>query len=184
MKYRLPFVVFHSLLGLWLLAALGSCSLYRKVFHPYRLPTPKPSPEYLAEQKKKKEQEKLRNDLAKASASTRKQSGPGSEEAATDISMPLAPAGDGGAIDAPATRSLPEKSTVRYDKHGLMKKPKLNRRKRHKVSKPFRPIQSIRDFFKYGLHAKPNYSPDHRPAPKQPSAEPDAAPEPTPDGKP
>jgi hypothetical protein len=184
-KYRLPSVVFRSLLGVLLLASVGSCSLYHKVHHPYRLPTPKPSPEYIAQQKKKKEDEKLRNDLAKASASARKKSGGGTEEAATDVSMPSADAA--AAAPSEARGTLPEKSTVRYDKQELMKKPKLMRRRRHKHRKGFHPIESIRNFFKYGLHAKPNYSPDHRPAPKEPKAAPDEATpdsEPAPTGKP
>ena len=166
--------MFRSLLGVWLLAALGGCTLYHKVFHPYRLPTPKPSPEFIAQQKEKKEHEKLTNDLAKSAASAKKKSGGDAPEAATDVSTPSNDGATASASTAAAKGSVyPERSTVRYDKHGLMKKPKLNRRKRHKVSKGFHPIESIRNFFKYGLHAKPNYSPDHRPAPKQPSTTPE-----------
>lgn len=170
MKYGLLSIVLRSLLGVLLLASLGSCSLYRKVFHPYRLPTPKPSPEYIAQQKKKKEDEKLRNDLAKAAASAKKKSGGGTEEAATDVSMPNNDGASASNNSSDIKSSVyPERSTVKYDKHQMMKKPKLMRRRRHnKGGKPFRPIESIRNFFKYGLHKKPNYSPDHRPAPKQP----------------
>ncbi|MBH8559741.1 hypothetical protein [Hymenobacter negativus] len=174
MKYCLPSVVFRSLLGVLLLSALGSCTLYHKVFHPYRLPTPKPSPEFIAQQKEKKEHEKLQNDLAKSAASAKKKAGADAPEAATDVSTPSNDGATASASTAAAKSSVyPERSTVRYDKHGLMKKPKLNRRKRHKVSKGFHPIESIRNFFKYGFHAKPNYSPDHRPAPKQPSTTPE-----------
>lgn len=190
MKHSLPSVAIRALLGVLLLAALGGCSLWRKVHHPYRLPTPKPSPEYIAQQKKKKEDEKLRNSLAKSAASAKKKSG-GTEEAATDVSMPT----DNGASANNNTSDIkssvyPERSTVKYDKHQLMKKPKLMRRRRHnKGGKGFHPIESIRNFFKYGLHKKPNYSPDHRPAPKQPKEAseelPDEAmPTPAPDGKP
>lgn len=158
---------------MWL---LSSCTLYHKVFHPYRLPTPKPSPEYLAQQKAKKEKEK--GLLAFTHAKKKEKSvgnGPDVEEAATDVSTP-----SGGTVtapsQAPAARTLPEKSTVRYDKRGLMKKPKLKRRKVNKQHKPFRPWQSIRDFFKYGLHKKPDY--EHGASPKAPKEEstPDAAP--------
>ena len=166
--------MFRSLLGVLLLAALGGCTLYHKVVHPYRLPTPKPSPEFIAQQKQKKEDEKLKNDLAKSAASVKKKSGGATEEAATDVSTPSNAGVPGSASTAVAKGSVyPERSTVRYDKQGLMKKPRLNRRKRHKVSTGFHPIESIRNFFKYGFHAKPNYSPDHRPAPKQPSATPE-----------
>ena len=169
-----------------LLLALGGCS----VFHPYRLPTPKPSPEYIAQQEAAAKARKAR-EKASGSLFKKKADGP-TEEAATDVSGP-----SGGAIAVPANaatpeaRTLPERPTVKYDKHQMMKKPKLMRRRRHnKGSKPFRPIESIRNFFKYGLHAKPNYSPDHRPAPKQPSADPgealpdEAMPSPAPGGKP
>lgn len=166
------------MLSVLLLLALGSCSIFR----PYRLPTPKPSPEFKAQQK--------------AAAAARKNNEPPSflkkrdrdkEEAATDVSTPT-----GGTIKAstatPEARTLPERSTVRYDKNGLMKKPKLMRRRINKPApKPFRPLKSIRHFFKFKKHGKPNYSPDHRPAPKQsaePSAMPDPAPDATPAGKP
>jgi hypothetical protein len=148
-----------------LLAALGGC----KIFHPYRLPTPKPSPEFKAQQKEAEARKKASN-LTDSPFNKKKKAAPAEEEAATDVSTP-----SGGAIAAPPAatpeaRKLPERSTVRYDKHGMMKKPKLMRRRRHnKHGQPFRPIESIRNFFKFGLHAKPNYSPDHKPAPKQPS---------------
>ncbi|WP_426060401.1 hypothetical protein [Hymenobacter sp. B1770] len=157
-----------------LLIVLGSCSIFR----PYRLPTPKPSPEFKAQQKaavaarKKNEPPNFLNKRARAK-----------EEAATDVSTPT-----GGAIKAPPTtpeaRTLPERSTIRYDKNGLMKKPKLMRRRINKPApKPFRPWKAIRHFFKFIKHGKPNYSPDHRPAPKQP-VEPTAMPDPTPGATP
>ena len=186
-KYCLPSVLLRSLLGVLLLLAPGGCSVYHHIFHPYRLPTPKPSPEFLAQQKANKKARK-----AGASASLfKKKAAP--EEAATDVSSP-----SGGPVVAtpaaiPETRTLPEHATVHYDKAGLMKnKPKLMRRRINKQSKPFRPWQSVRHFFKFGLHAKPNYSPDHRPASKlgaqpdaaSPDAAPDAAPAPAPNPKP
>jgi hypothetical protein len=172
-KHGLPSTFIRALLLGVLLATLGGCSVYRKVFHPYRLPTPKPSPEYLAQQKADK---KARKASQPTPLFKKKAAAP--EEAATDVSSPT-----GGPVATtaatPETRTLPERATVRYDKAGLMKgKPKLMRRRMHKQSKPFRPWQSIRKFFKFGLHAKPNYSPDHRPAvpAPQPDAQPDAAP--------
>jgi hypothetical protein len=193
-KYILPFVIFRSLLAVLLLAALGSCSLYRKVHHPYRLPTPKPSPEYIAQQKEKKEAEKLRasKDKESSALAKKKKSGKETEEAATDVSMPSdngASANNGGSSELKSS-VYPERSTVKYNKQELMKKPKLMRRRRNKYRKGFHPIESIRNFFKYGLHKKPNYSPDHRPAPKQPKeASEDTLPDepmptPAPDGKP
>jgi hypothetical protein len=190
LKHRLPSVLLRSWLGALLLLALGGCS----IFHPYRLPTPKPSPEYKAQQeaeaKARKEREKASASVSKSAKKNKSEDD--TEEAATDVSAP-----SDGALAAPTasttpeTRTLPEGPTVKYDKHQMLKKPKLMRRRRHnKGSKPFRPIESIRNFFKYGLHKKPNYSPDHRPAPKQPSAAPadelpdEAMPSPAPSGKP
>ena len=167
MKHPLPAFLSRLLLLVLLTAALGSCSLYRKVVHPYRLPTPKPSPEFIAQQKAKEKAHKAQEKAASDIRKTKKDAA--TEEAATDVSTP-----SGGALATTAAtpaeaRTLPERPTVRYDKRGMMKKPKLMRRRVHKYHKPFRPWQSIRSFFKFGLHAKPNYSPDHKPAPKQPA---------------
>jgi hypothetical protein len=167
-------------LSVLLLSVTSSCSIFR----PYRLPTPKPSPEFKAQQK--------------AAAAARKRNEPprlfkkkpAVEESATDVSTPT-----GGALKAPAgttasteARTLPERATVRYDKNGLMKKPKLMRRRINKPArKPFRPWKAIRHYFKFKKHGKPNYSPDHRPAPKEPAetnAMPDPAPSDAPAGKP
>ena len=172
---RLPSVVLRFLLGVWL---LSSCTLYHKVFHPYRLPTPKPSPEFKAQQKAKKEKQRGLLAFTRKADKSKRKSGDGAdvEEAATDVSTP-----SGGTVTvpsaAPAARTLAEKSTVRYDKKGMMKKPKLKRRRINKpAGKGFHPLQSIRDFFKYGLHKKPNYDIDHRAVPPAPKAAPDAAP--------
>ena len=177
MKHCLPSVVLRSSLGLLLLAALGGCT----IFHPYRLPTPKPSPEFKVQQKVAAARKKTNSQLIPL---FRKKAAP-AEEAATDVSTPTR----GVVAPTPApSRALPERSTTHYDKQGLLKKPALLRRRVNKPFKPFRPREALRNFFKYGRHAKPNYSPDHRPVPKvpQPAAAPDAAPAaaPAPDGKP
>lgn len=163
-----------------LLVLLGGCA----IFHPYRLPTPKPSPEFKAQQKAKKSKTSFLS-FGHGSKDRDKAAEGADVEAATDVSTPTTPA-----VPAPGAsaepRTLPERSTVRYDKQGLMKKPKLLRRRINKpAGKPFRPWQSIRHFFKFTRHAKPNYSPDHRPvAPAD--AMPEAAPAPgaAPGGKP
>ena len=172
-RYCIPSIVLRSLLGVLLLTALGGC----KIFHPYRLPTPKPSLEFKAHQKEVAARKKANE---QAFALNKKTTNTPADEAATDVSTP-----SGGVVKAANSttaeaRTLPERSTLRYDKQGLMKKPALMRRRVHKHFKPFRPGQAIRNFFKFGLHAKPNYSSDHRPAPK-PSAAPDAAPDAKPD---
>ena len=166
-----------------LLVGLGGC----RIFHPDRLPTPKPSPEFKAQQKEAEARKKANG---KAAGGLFQKKVVASEEAATDVSTPSGAATATPTAAAAAARTLPERSTVRYDKQGLMKKPKLMRRRVNKPSKSFRPWQSIRSFFKFGLHAKPNYSPDHRPAPKQPRLAPDetlpdeAMPAPAPDAGP
>jgi hypothetical protein len=189
-KQRYTYFLLLIMSGL-LLGSLGSCSLYRKVVHPYRLPTPKPSPEFIAQQKAEKKareaRERAANENAPKKSGIFRKKDDSEEEAATDVSTPTGAPLASSTAATPEARTLPERSTVRYDKHQMMKKPKLNRRKIHKQRKGFHPIESIRNFFKFGLHAKPNYSPDHRPAPKQPAAAPDAAPadaEPTPGGPP
>ena len=199
MKYR---VTALTVLLLSALLALSSCSLYHKVVHPYRLPTPKPSREFVAQQKAEKKARAAREKEAQEKngsgvktgllggmfGSGKKKAARNSDgtESATDISTPSGAPLASATAAAPAASTLPERSTVRYDKHGLMKKAKLERRKVHKQHKGFHPIESVRHFFKFAFHAKPNYSPDHRPAPKQPTAAPDAAPAPeaAPDGPP
>ena len=160
------------MLGGLLVAGLGSCSLYHSIFHPYRLPTPKPSAEFLAQQKAAKARKKGQDP-----GLFRKKAAPTDEEAATDVSTPTGGTVPTAVASTEEVRTLPERPTVRYDKSGLMKKPKLMRRRINKpVAKPFRPWQSVRNFFKFNLHAKPNYSPDHRPA--VPAATPESEPEP------
>ena len=200
MKQRFLSPFFSLLLGGLLLAGLNGCSLYHQVVHPYRLPTPKPSREFIAQQKAEKKAKDAREKEAQANsgqktgllggvfgAGKKKQASNGEvPEAATDVSTPSGAPLASATAAAPAAGSLPERPTVRYDKHQMIKKPKLNRRKIHKQYKGFHPIKYIRNFFKFGLHAKPNYSPDHRPAPKQPQPAPDDAParEAAPDGPP
>ena len=173
MKHGLPFFFVRAWLGLLLLVALDGCT----IFHPYRLPTPKPSPEYKAQLEATAKARKARG-KSSGSLFSKKKTEPVDVEAATDVSTPTA-----GAVATtaatPEARTLPEGPTVKYDKHQMLKKPKLMRRRRgNKGGKPFRPIKSIRNYFKYGRHAKPDYSPDHRPAPKPDAAL--GAPEPSP----
>ncbi len=203
MKQRFLSPFFSLLLGGLLLAGLNGCSLYHQVVHPYRLPTPKPSREFIAQQKAEKKAKDARQKEAQANsgqktgllggvfgAGKKKKNAnkDGAPEAATDVATPSgAPLASATApVAAPAASTLPERPTVRYDKHQILMKPKLNRRKIHKQHKGFHPIESIRNFFKFGLHAKPNYSPDHRPAPQQPPPASDDAParEAAPDGPP
>ena len=159
---------------LLLLALLCGCSAYEAVFHPYRLPTPEPSPEFKRQLKAKKLADKTRG---KASRAKKPASADPDATAAADAAPP-------DRADAAEASQQPanSKSSVKYDKGGLMKKPKLLRRRITKPTAPGGgPIQSIRNFFKYKLHGK------HKPKPKQAPADgspADAAPadaEPTPD---
>lgn len=179
--HRLPSVVFRAWLGLLLLAGLEGCQLFR----PYRLPTPKPSPEFKAQQaaaqkaKKAREAKDGSGRFGFLKSKPKKQAGdedPDTDpaEAATDISAAPGAAPTPGAAPAEA-RKLPERSTVKYDKGGLMKKPKLVRRRVNKPTWNFHPWQSVKQFFKYKFHGKPNYDPKHRPV--VPSSVPDAVPD-------
>ena len=199
MIHLLPSAVFRVTLRLLVLAALGGCTL----FHPFRIPTPKPSPEFIAQQAAAKKAKKAREAEEKANIGTgsktkggglsflkgkksaKKKADESTEEGATDVAAPIngaasSPTASAGATGATTaeSRTMPERSTVRYDKEQLMKKPKLIRRRVHKPVHSFHPWQSIRHFFKYTLHGKkPNYAPDHRPVVPSPEPAPDAAPD-------
>ena len=174
---------------------LSSCSLYHRIFHPYRIPTPKPSLEFkeqLAAQKKAKPKtsvfsgfKKKRDEQEGAEETIKTKPGAPAPEAVTDVATPTGgPPQAAGAASTPQARTLPEKSTVRYDKNGIMKNPRLIRRRLHKPGWSFRPWQSIRNFFTFRFHGKPNYSPDHKPAVPSPAPLPDVAPGTAPDEPP
>ena len=159
---------------LLLLALLSGCSAYEAVFHPYRLPTPAPSPEFKRQLKAKKLADKTRG---KASRAKKPPSADPDATAAADAAPPDK------AAAAEASKQLPNsKSTVKYDKGGLMKKPKLLRRRITKPSPPGGgPIQSIRNFFKYKLHGKHKPKPKPAPADGGPADGAPAEAEPAPD---
>jgi len=109
---------------------LGGCRVYERIFHPYRLPTPPPSPEYEAKLKADKERKKgiaqgiKRNKGSKAPA----------EEGTTDVSTPTA---DASAPAEAPTRTLADGPKAKYDKHKMLKKNKLLLpKKRYVVAKP------------------------------------------------
>ena len=138
------------LLLLALLVALSGCSVYDSIFHPYRLPTPEAPPEFKRQMKAKglanKNRDKAANVKKPKSADPDAAAPP--EASADDDAKATADAG----TRQPAT----SKSTVKYDKGGLMKKPKLLRRRINKpVGSGFHPFRSIKNFFKYKLHGKP-----------------------------
>lgn len=115
---------------------LGACSL----LHPYRLPTPPVSPELKAQ---RKAAERARKQSAHAAKQSKKNA---------DATADAAPTGAAPAADA-APKEPSRSAKLKYDqKTGLMKKPKLMRRRVHKQpSKPFKPFEAIGHLF----HRKP-----------------------------
>ncbi len=115
---------------------LGACSL----LHPYRLPTPPMPPELKAQRK--------------AAARARKQSAHAAEQSKQKAAdADATPTGTAPAAADAAPKEPPRRAKLKYDKKtGLMKKPKLMRRRMHKQpGKPFRPFEAIGHLF----HRKP-----------------------------
>ena len=167
----LPFG-FRSLLVLLLSAlALGGCSL----LHPHRIPSPKVPAEFKAQQKAARKAQKNGAKAAKNAAKVSRKN----QDQETDDSAGAAP----GAAPADATTegqgtaSLPNKSTVKYDKKsGLMKKPNMKRLRDYKYQtarKPFRPFGFLSTLF----HQKPKRHDQDQPSPAR-NAAPPAAPAP------
>ncbi|MFD1468416.1 hypothetical protein ACFQ48_09285 [Hymenobacter caeli] len=132
---------------------LGACTL----LHPYRLPTPPVSPELKAQ---RKAAERARQQSARAAGKHRKQK----EEAAAAPPPGAAPA----AADAAPAKEPSAANKVKYDKKtGLVKKPKLMRRRVHKApKKPFKPFEAIGNLFHPKSHPHANPKPSSpRPAP-------------------
>lgn len=145
-------VAFRLLLALLLLAELPGCKVYDRIFHPYRLGTPEPSPEFKKQQKAKELKAKEGSKAAKAAQKAKGKSTETVEASSADS----APSADAAAPDEKS--ALPEKhKKVKYDKQGLMKKPKLLHRRIHKpVSKGFHPIDSFKNLFRGKPKDKPS----------------------------
>jgi hypothetical protein len=122
-------LVLRSFAFLLLLATLGSCSVYNRIFHPYRIPNPPASPEYKAKLKAEKERKK---GVAQAS---KKAKPTGTEaEASTDNSTPTT---EPSATPEEVAKSTPQAPKLKYDKHDLIKRNKMVLpKKRHKVVGP------------------------------------------------
>ena len=163
------------LLTFLLLSTLGlsGCSL----FHPFRIKNPPLPAGYKA---KEREAKKAKKDLVKAAKNEEKARLKEKEKNKDDDtadapanSTPDATPDDAAAKSTQATSSLPDKSGVKYDKHELLKKPKLKRRRYYKPApKPFRPLHSIRMFFKKLTtkhHGKPKSTPKSKSDPKSPA---------------
>ena len=134
----------------WLLALAG-CSIFR----PYRIPTPA-TPDDIKQQQKAKALKAKEG--AKAAKKAKAQQAAGEEE--TTVAAAPVDEAAAGPDGEEAKKKLPKASKVRYDNNGLMKRPKLIRRRYHKpVSKGFHPIDGIKNFFSRLAHGKPKQKP-------------------------
>lgn len=129
---------------LLLLGLLASCSVYDKVFHPRRLPTP----DMTAQAKAKfKAAEKARHKGQVLKV----------EEISTTATDPNAAGANKDKADNKLTYSeLPEGSKVKYDKQLLLKnKPKLKRRQYHVYkTRPLKPREASRESRRLRKHSK------------------------------
>jgi len=158
-----------------LLGLLASCSVYDKVFHPRRLPTPNMTAEakakYRAAEKARHKGQVLKT-----------------EEITTDATDPNAANGTKGKADNKLTyNELPEGTKVKYDKELLLKKPKLKRRQYHHYdTRPLKHRDVSRENRRLRKHSKGQGHPRDTKDDKAPLAPPtDARPadEPTPAAK-
>lgn len=138
------------LLAFLLLSAvwLGGCTL----LHPHRITNPNLPPGYKQQQRAARKAQKNSAKAAQNEAKARKKS----QESGEDTSGSAKAADTDAASKQAASQASsdrPDKSTVKYDKKGLMKKPKLKRRHYYKPTpKPFRPLHRIRVFFHNLIH--------------------------------
>lgn len=171
--FRLLFFLLLS--AIW----LGGCSL----LHPHRITNPNLPPGYKEQQKAAR---KARKDGAKAAeneAKARKKTKDPDTDNAAGTAPGTAPTQAAAVDKSQVASTLPDKSTVKFDKQGLMKKPKLKHRRYYKPApKPFRPLQSIRTFFKKltKRHGKSSSAPKAPPGSAAPK--PDSTPAPVPTG--
>jgi hypothetical protein len=102
-----------------LLGLLASCSVYDKVFHPRRLPTPDMTAEakakYRAAEKARHKGQVLKTEEITTSATDPNAAGASKDKADNKLTY----------------NELPEGTRVKYDKQLLLKKPKLKRRQYH-----------------------------------------------------
>jgi hypothetical protein len=156
-----------------LLGLLASCSVYDKVFHPRRLPTPNMTAEarakYRAAEKARHKGQVLKT-----------------EEITTGATDPSAAGTKGSADNKLTYNELPEGTKLKYDKELLLKKPKLKRRQyHHYVTKPLKPRQASRENRRLRKHSKgkghaPNEKDDKTPLAPPTDASPTDEPTPAP----
>ena len=139
------------LLCLLCFASLSGCT---RLLHPHRITNPPLPAGFKEKQKAERQARKKGMQAAKNEEKTRlKASKKSKDEDSDDTAAAAAPSAAPVATDATAqgqlTTALPEKSTVKYDKNGLMKKPKYKHRRYYKPApKPFRPFDGIKALFK------------------------------------
>ncbi|MFD1874011.1 hypothetical protein [Hymenobacter bucti] len=158
-----------------LLGLLASCSMYDKVFHPRRLPTPDMTAEAKAKHRAA-EKARHKGQVLKT------------EEITTNATDANAAGGAKGKADNKLTYSeLPEGTRVKYDKELLLKKPKLKRRQYHHYdTRPLKHRDASRENRRLRKHSKGQGHPEDAKDEKMPLAPPtDASPtdEPTPRAK-
>jgi hypothetical protein len=126
-----------------LLGLLASCSVYDKVFHPRRLPTPDMTAEAKAKHRAA-EKARHKGQVLKT------------EEITTSATDPTATGSSKDKADNKLTyNELPEGTRVKYDKELLLKKPKLKRRQYHHYdTKPLKPREVSRENRRLRKHSK------------------------------
>lgn len=128
-----------------LLGLLASCSVYDRVLHPHRLPTPDVMSPAAKARFRAAEKARHKGMVLK------------SEEAPTSATDPNAPAGTEAKKDNKLTYSeLPEGTKAKYDKNGLLKgKPNLKRLQYHRYdTRPLTPNDVNRENRRLRKHPK------------------------------
>lgn len=154
-------------------AGLSGCTL----LHPRRITNPNLPPGYKEQQRAAQKAQKNSAKAAANEAKARRKKAQDPDAEATSTAAGAAPT-EAATGTGEASRALPDQPTVKYDKNGLMKKPKLKRRHYYRTpTKPFGPWQKIRDLFRkkpQRYHGKSHSEP--KPAPAEPTPAPTPAP--------
>ena len=154
---------------LLLLGLLASCSVYDRIFHPHRLPTPDVMSPAAKARFRAAEKARHKGMVLK------------SEEAPTSATDPNAPAGTEAKKDNKLTYSeLPEGTKAKYDKNGLLKgKANLKRLQYHRYdTRPLTPNDVNRENRRLRKHPKGKDKGGDTSAPPERAAAPAAKPKP------
>jgi hypothetical protein len=147
-----------------LLGLLASCSVYDKVFHPRRLPTPNMTAEakakYRAAEKARHKGQVLKTDEITTSATDPNATGTSKDKADNKLTY----------------SELPEGTKVKYDRELLLKKPKLKRRQYHHYdTRPLKPRKASRENRRLRKHLKGQGHPQESKDDKMPLGSPAGA---------